>query len=102
MSIRIPRPSASAAMSVGGGLAVALSLPPWGFWPLAFIGIAIFEMSLGESPTPRARAARGWLFAAAWLYPGMAWMWSLTPPGYLLAAAIYAGYHSVAALVSPT
>src|SRR4051794_22710797 len=29
-------------------------------------------------------------------------MWSLTPPGYLLAAAIYAGYHSLAALVSPT
>ena len=58
----------------------------------------MFEMSLGENPTRGQRAARGWLFGAAWMYPGMAWMWSLTPPGYLLAAAIYAGYHSVAAL----
>jgi apolipoprotein N-acyltransferase len=102
MSTRIPRFSTSAALAIGGGLLVALSLPPWGFWPLAFLGIAMFELSLGENPTRRERAARGWLFGAAWMYPGMAWMWSLTPPGYLLAAAIYAGYHSVAALVSPT
>src|SRR3954447_17357393 len=102
MPVRIPRFSASAALAIGGGLLVALSLPPWGIWPLAFLGIAMFELSLGENPSQRARAARGWLFGAAWMYPGMAWMWSLTPPGYLLAAAIYAGYHSVAALVSPT
>jgi apolipoprotein N-acyltransferase len=88
-------------MSVGGGLAVALSLPPWGIWPLAFVGIAMFEMSLGESPSNRARAARGWLFAAAWLYPGMAWMWSLTIPGFLAAAAIFAGFHALAALAAP-
>jgi len=36
------------------------------------------------------------------MYPGMAWMWSLTPPGCIIAAAVYAGYHAVAALVSPT
>jgi len=102
MSIRIPRFSTSAALAIGGGLLVALALPPWGIWPLAFLGIAMFEMSLGENPSRRARAARGWLFGAAWMYPGLAWMWSLTPPGYLLAAAIYAGYHSLAALASPT
>src|SRR4029079_3829739 len=102
MSIRIPRFSASAALAIGGGVLVALSLPPWGIWPLAFLGVAMFEMSLGENPSRRARAARGWLFGAAWMYPGMAWMWALTPPGHILAAAIYAGYHAVAALVSPT
>src|SRR3954451_20630368 len=102
MPVRIPRFSASAALAIGGGVLVALSLPPWGIWPLAFLGIAMFELSLGENPSRRARAARGWLFGAAWMYPGMAWMWSLTPPGYLVAAAIYAGYHSLAALVSPT
>jgi apolipoprotein N-acyltransferase len=102
MSIRIPRFSSSAALALGGGLSVALSLPPWGIWPLAFLGIAMFEMSLGEKPAPGARAARGWLFAAAWLYPGMAWMWSLTAPGYLVAAAIFAGFHAVAALAAPT
>jgi apolipoprotein N-acyltransferase len=61
----------------------------------------MFEMALGETPSTRARAARGWLFAAAWLYPGMAWMWSLTIPGYFAAAAIFAGFHAAAAAVSP-
>jgi apolipoprotein N-acyltransferase len=101
MSIRIPRFSTSAALALGGGIMVALSLPPWGFWPLAFLGIVMFEISLGEIVSPRARAARGWLFGAAWMYPGMAWMWSLTAPGYLLAAAIFAGFHALAATVSP-
>ena len=102
MSIPFPRFSASAALAIGGGIGVALSLPPWGIWPLAFIGIAMFEMSLGEKPSRRARAARGWLFGVAWLYPGLAWMWSLTVPGYLLAAAIFAGFHALAATVSTT
>jgi apolipoprotein N-acyltransferase len=101
MSIRIPRLSTSAALAIGGGLGVALSLPPWGIWPLAFLGIAMFELSLGETAPPRARAARGWLFAAAWLYPGMAWMWWLTIPGYIAAGAIFAGFHAVAAVVAP-
>ncbi len=102
MSIRVPRFSSSAALAIGGGLSVALSLPPWGIWPLAFLGITMFEMALGERPAPRARAARGWLFAAAWLLPGMAWMWSLTAPGYLAAAAIFAGFHAAAAAAAPT
>src|SRR4029079_16496388 len=102
MSIRIPRFSASAALAIGGGVLVALSLPPWGIWPLAFLGVGMFEMSLGENPSRRARAARGWLFAAAWLYPGLAWMWSLTVPGYLLAVAVFAVFHGVAATVSTT
>ncbi|MGZ4700069.1 MAG: apolipoprotein N-acyltransferase [Ilumatobacteraceae bacterium] len=101
MSIRVPRLSASAAMALIGGLAVAVSLPPWGFWPLAFVGIAIFEMSLGEQVRARNRAARGWLFAAAWMLPGMAWMWSLTIPGYFAAVVVFAGFHALAATVSP-
>jgi len=88
-------------MAFGGGICVALSLPPWGFWPLAFVGIAVFEVSLGERLPWRSRAARGWLFGAAWLFPGMAWMWSLTVPGYFAAAAIFAGYHALAAVVAP-
>ena len=88
-------------MAIGGGVAVALSLPPWGFWPLAFIGIALFETSLGELATTRKRAARGFLFAAVWMLPGMAWMWSLTVPGYFAAVAVFAGFHAIAATVSP-
>ena len=35
------------ALALGSGFLVALSLPPWGWWPLAFVGIALFEVSLG-------------------------------------------------------
>lgn len=95
------RPRSSSLGAVAGGLLVALSMPPWGLWPLAIVGVALFEWSLGERPTARQRAARGWLFAAAWMYLAMCWMWFLTIPGYLLAAALFAGLHALAALVAP-
>ena len=65
---RLRRPSRATVQAFGGGLLVALALPPWGWWPLAFVGIAMFEVSLGADPTPRQRLWRGWLFAAAWMY----------------------------------
>src|SRR3954452_8239407 len=36
------------------------------------------------------------------MFVGMAWMWFLTIPGYIAAAAIFAGFHALAALVAPT
>ena len=85
-----------------GGLLVASSLPPWGFWPLAFVGIIVFETALGESPARGTRFRYGWLFAAGWLVPGMVWMWFLTAPGYIAAAAIFAAFHGFAAMIAPT
>lgn len=96
------RPSPQALLALGAGFLVALSLPPWGFWPLAFAGVALFEVSLGATPTVRQRAIRGWLFAAAWLFPGMGWMWFLTAPGYLVAGSLFAGLHALAAVAAPT
>lgn len=98
---RPPLPSRDALQSVAGGLLTAAALPPWGFWPLAFAGIAMYGAAAGRAETGRQRAARGWLFAAAWLYPGMCWMWFLTAPGYLIAAAMFAGFHAFAAWVTP-
>ena len=84
-----------------GGLLVAASLPPWGVWPLAIVGVAVFETSLGHADSRRARGLHGWLFALAWLLPGMAWMWFLTAPGYLIATALFAAFHGVAAVAAP-
>jgi apolipoprotein N-acyltransferase len=92
---------ARAALALGAGFCVALSLPPWGWWPLAFVGIALFEVALGERPSGRERLVRGMLFGAGWLFPGMGWMWFLTAPGYVLAALLFAGLHGLAALVAP-
>jgi len=93
---------AHAWLALGAGALVALSMPPWGWWPLAFVGVALFEVSLGATPTRGQRAARGWLFAAGWLFPGLGWMWYLTAPGYLVAVSLFAGFHALAALAAPT
>ena len=98
-----PRPrrhAASGAAALGAGFLVALSLPPWGWWPLAFVGIAILDRLVADRPA-RSRFARTWLFGLAWLGPGMGWMWYLTAPGYVVAVASYAGYLGLAAAIAP-
>ena len=53
------RNPAAGAACLGAGALVALSLPPWGWWPLAFAGIALLDLLLAERPW-RSRLARGW------------------------------------------
>jgi apolipoprotein N-acyltransferase len=95
---RIARP----ALALGAGTLVAVSMPPWGFWPLAVVGVALFEVALGAVPTRRERRRLGFLFGAGWMFLGLAWMVQLTAPGYVVAATVFASFHMVAALVSPT
>lgn len=98
----MPKPYAHACLALGAGFLVALSLPPWGIWPFAFLGVLLFEVSLGEHPSRHQRAVRGGLFAAGWLLPGMGWMWFLTAPGYVVAVASFAALHALAAVAAPT
>jgi apolipoprotein N-acyltransferase len=95
---RIARP----ALALGAGALVALAMPPWGFWPLAIIGVMLFEVALGDDPSRRRRFLLGYLFGAGWMYLGMGWMIQLTLPGYLVAGSIYAVYHGAAALIAPS
>lgn len=92
----------TAGLAVAAGLAIAASVPPWGWWPLAFVGIATWDRLLAGAPW-RARALRSWLVGAAWLFPALLWMWDMTEPGYVVAAAVYAAYFGLAgALVPPS
>ncbi len=93
---------ATGALALGGGFLVAISLPPWGFWPLAIAGVMAFETALGSTPAPRRRFVLGALFGAGWLAMGTGWMWQLTIPGYVVAAVVFAALHGCAALVAPT
>ncbi len=90
------------ALALGAGALVAFSMPPWGFWPLAIVGVMLFEVCLGPAPARRQRAALGFWFGAGWLFMGMGWMIQLTVPGYIVAGLAYSGYHALAAAVAPT
>jgi apolipoprotein N-acyltransferase len=89
-----------AGRAVLAGLCLAASVPPWGWWPLAFVGIALLDRLIADRPAS-SRFARAWLVAAAWLYPAMLWMWDLTAPGYLVAGAFFAAYIGAAAALTP-
>lgn len=106
MTVRPPpvlyRPSIRA---VAAGVCIAGSVPPWGWWPLAFVGFALTDRLLAETPASRAgawrRFRRMWLVAAAWLFPAMLWMFDLTPPGYIVAGILYSAYFGLAAALTP-
>jgi len=89
-----------AARCVLAGVCLAASVPPWGWWPLAFVGIALLDRLLADQPW-RRRAVRTWLVAAAWLYPAMLWMYDLTAPGYVVAGGFFAGYFALAGAATP-
>ena len=86
--------------ALGSGARVAVSLPPWGWWPLALIGIAIFARITTSGITrKRTQFLLGTIFAFGWFAPGMCWMWFLTPPGYVIAVILFAAFHGVASVV---
>ncbi len=86
---------------VAAGVCLAGSVPPWGWWPLAFIGMFLLDRLLADQPWKR-RFRRTWLVAATWLYPAMLWMFDLTPGGYIAAGAFYAAYFGIAGALTPS
>jgi apolipoprotein N-acyltransferase len=93
---------AQLALALGAGFLVALAMPPWGFWPLAVVGVVLFELAQGPAPTRAGAWWRGFLFGLAWFSMGLGWMSELTWPGYLVATLLFAALHGVAALAAPT
>lgn len=81
------RPRAAALCLLAGGM-IAFAMPPWGWWPSAFVGAALFVELLAERPW-RSRLRRGFLVGAGWLFPATFWMIDLTAPGYVIAGLIF-------------
>lgn len=87
--------------AIVAGALIALSLPPWGWWPLAFVGVALFaSITRDNSLRARQNFALGTIMAISWFAPGMAWMWFLTSPGYVIAVLLYASMHGIATAIS--
>jgi apolipoprotein N-acyltransferase len=85
---------------LGAGALVALAMPPWGWWPLAFVGIALLDRLIADRPRG-ARFRRGMAFGLGWLVPGMFWMIDLTLPGWVMAELLYSSYLGVAMMLTP-
>ena len=61
-----------------------------GFWPLAFVGIAVYENAAPRRL--RSPATSKWSVVRRILaVSGMVWMWFLTIPDYLLAVTMFTG-----------
>lgn len=87
------------AAPIGAGVLVALSMPPWGLWPLALIGIAWY----GRIALDRRESApflTGALFAIGWFVFPLSWMRFLTFPGYIATCIIFAVMHGIASYVA--
>ncbi len=83
---RRPPPSATLILA---GLLIAASVPPWGWWPAAFVGIALLD-SMVANRSAASRLRRGMVVGAAWALPSTLWVVDLSPPGWILAAGLHA------------
>jgi apolipoprotein N-acyltransferase len=82
------------------GVVIAAALPPWGWWPLAFVGLVAFDRLLADRPAG-SRFRRGLLVGVGLYVPSLAWLVDMTGPGYVIAAVAYAALLGVAAMIVP-
>ena len=83
----IRRQLIDASIAPLGGLLVAASMPPWGWWPCSFVGVALWEYSLrGRATVVRWR--RSAAFSLAWLAPSVSWMWQFTVAGFVIVIVV--------------
>ena len=86
--------------ALAAGVGLALSLPPWGWWILAFPSAGLLWWRLGGLP-PRTRLWAGYLAGLGCYVPGLMWVRSFTVPGAVVLIALEAGFIAVACLAVP-
>ena len=91
----------AALAAVGAGVLMAAALPPWGWWPLAFAGLVLFDRLIADQSLGR-RFRRGWLTGLGLYVPSLFWMTDLTLPGYVIATVVYAALIGVVAMMVPS
>jgi len=95
-----PRRGHVAAPSVGAGVLLALSLPPWGWWPLGPAGAALLYWRLGGLPA-RRRAWSGWLAGLGAYGIGLFWARSFNWYGGFALVLLEALFVAAAATATP-
>jgi apolipoprotein N-acyltransferase len=99
MSTRMERLRLAAAC-LGSGALLCLSMPPFGFWPLAAVGLVGLDRLIADQPA-KVRFRRGWLVAMGCFVPSLVWMTALTAPGYVIACAAYSAMLGAGVAAAP-
>ena len=81
------------------GFLIAFALPPWGWWPLAIVGFALFDRLAGRADR-LGRFAAGWSAGFVWLAMGELWMFDLSAPGYALVILVFGAAYGLVAVVA--
>ncbi len=95
-----PRRGRVAVPALVSGVGLALSLPPWGFWILAFPAAGLLWWRLGGL-RPRARLWAGWLAGLGCYVPGLLFARAFTLAGAAVLIAVEALFVGVACLAVP-
>lgn len=94
------RGRAVAACLVAGGL-LALSIPPWGWWPLAFVGIAVVAVTTRDLEA-RARWWAGGALGVGMFVPGLWWMGEFHALGAILVVVLETAFVAGAIAATPS
>jgi apolipoprotein N-acyltransferase len=87
--------------ALGAGVLIAFSLPPWGWWPLALVGIAVLDRAVADT-RPAVRFRRAWLAGVGLLGPSTVWMAAFTPPGYVIEVVAFSAFLGLAVAAVPS
>jgi apolipoprotein N-acyltransferase len=86
---------------VACGVLVALSVPPFGWWPLAWVGFAGLAYVL-PGRSPRQRLALGFGAGLGQYVLGLLWVEEFSVPGCVILMIVSALFSAVALLLVPT
>ena len=98
--IRLPRRGRVAAPSVAAGILLALSLPPFGWWPLGPLGAGLLYWRLGGLGL-RTRVWSGWLAGLGCYVIGLAWARAFNWYGAVVLIVVEALFFAAAAALTP-
>ena len=83
-----------------GGVLVAVSLPPFGLWPLAIVGVALLAGAVRKRCFA-GRALAGLLAGIGQLVVGLAWADKFTFVGYLALVLVQSAMFALACALAP-
>jgi apolipoprotein N-acyltransferase len=86
--------------ALAAGLLLALSLPPWGFWPLGLVGAGLLYWRLAGLRL-RSRLWAGWMAGLGCYVPGLMWARAFNWYGAVVLMALEALAVAAAAGLTP-